>query len=158
MNLQEIINRLFCGACEQRYNALLDKHRDCEGLTRIQSGTITRLEDEIERLTSRPAPPELTYTVEKDTAWVSGVLLELGLEIVRLPLGPEFCLTDKDTFIDFVAYDWVDQLEYHKFFRCGNFTISFKAHSDQFGINQVGIVLDYVAGHSYNLIIFIILI
>ena len=109
---------------------------------------------QLELLPCRPAPPDIGYTVEKDTAWVQGVLIKLGAAIVRLPLGAEFRLTDKDTFIDFIAWSWVDSYEYHKFFRCGNFAISFKADSDQWGVNQVGIVLDYQSGHAYNIVVF----
>ena len=78
----------------------------------------------------------------------------LGADIIRLPLGPEFALTDKSTFIDFIAWDWVDSFEYHKFYRCGNFAISFKASADQWGVNQVGLVLDYQSGHAYNIVVF----
>jgi len=109
---------------------------------------------QLELLVPRPPPPELEHVVEKDTAWVQSVLMKLGAEIIRLPLGPEFQLTDKDTFIDFIAWDWVDSFEYHKFYRCGNFAVSFKASADQWGVNQVGIVLDYQSSHAYNIVIF----
>jgi len=109
---------------------------------------------QLKLLVPRPAPPELTNTVEKDTAWVQSILMKLGAEIIRLPLGAEFRLTDKDTFIDFIAWDWIDSFEYHKFYRCGNFAVSFKASADQWGVNQVGIVLDYQSSHAYNIVVF----
>ena len=109
---------------------------------------------QLELLHHRPSPPQIDYLIEKDSAWVQEVLMGLGAAIVRLPLGLEFQLTDKDTFIDFIAWDWVDSFEYHKFYRCGNFAISFKASADQWGVNQVGIVLDYKSGHAYNIVIF----
>jgi hypothetical protein len=109
---------------------------------------------QLELLIPRPLPPIRDHVVEKDTAWVQSVLMGLGAEIIRLPLGGEFCLTDKDTFIDFIAWDWVDSFEYHKFYRCGNFAISFKASADQWGVNQVGIVLDYKSSHAYNIVVF----
>lgn len=102
----------------------------------------------------RPAPPKIDYVVEKDSTWVQETLMKLGAAIIRLPLGAEFQLTDKDTFIDFIAWDWVDSFEYHKFYRCGNFSISFKASADQWGVNQVGIVLDYLSSHAYNIVVF----
>lgn len=108
----------------------------------------------LENLLNHPAPPKLDYLVEKDTAWIQAVIAKYEPSIIRLPLGPEVALTDKTNFMEFVAWDWVDKFDYHKFYRCGNFAISFKAHADQFGINQVGIVIDYQAGHAYNLVIF----
>lgn len=108
----------------------------------------------LESLLSHPPPPELEYVVEKDTEWVQTVLADFKANVIRLPLGPEFRLTNKEGFIKFVAWDWVDQFEYRKSFMCGNFAISFKAHADQYGINQVGVVLDYQAGHAYNLAVF----
>jgi len=105
-------------------------------------------------LLPRPEPPKLDYKVEKSSAWIGEVLAKYKANVIRLPLGQEAQFTDKSTFLEFVAWDWVDQFEYHKFYRCGNFAISFKAHADQFGINQVGIVLDYQAGHAYNIVIF----
>lgn len=112
------------------------------------------LKRQLELLVPRPPPPELDYVVEKDTVWVQGVLTKMGAEIIRLPLGVEFQLTDKDTFIDFIAWDWVDSYEYHKFYRCGNFSIAFKASADSWGVNMVGIVLDYESSHAYNLVVF----
>lgn len=109
---------------------------------------------QLEKLVPRPDMPELTNIVEKDTAWVQNIISKMEADIVRLPLGVEFRLTDKTTFIDFIAWSWIDQAEYHKFYRCGNFSIALKADADKWGVNQVGIVLDYVSGHAYNLVIF----
>lgn len=109
---------------------------------------------QLKLLVPRPKPPIIDYVVERDTAWVQMVLTQLDAKVVRLPLGPEFRMTDKDTFIDFIAWNWVDSFDYHKFYRCGNFAVSFKADADQWGVNQVGIVLDYVSGHAYNIVVF----
>lgn len=114
--------------------------------------------DELQRLkliVPRPAPPHLDYIVARDTLWIRSIIASLNLDIVRLPLGDKFLLTNQKNFINIVAWDWVDSLEYRDTFKCGNFTIAFKAHTELFfPINQVGIVLDYKAGHAYNLIVF----
>jgi len=110
--------------------------------------------EQLKLLVPRPPPPKLDFVVEKDTAWVQSVLMKLGAQVIRLPLGAEFQLTDKDTFLDFIAWDWIDSFEYHKFYRCGNFAVSFKASADQWGVNQVGIVLDYKSAHAYNIVVF----
>jgi hypothetical protein len=144
---------LDCANCTEEQEALLQCWRDKEKLELDFEHAQEKIR-QLELLVPRPAPPGLSYIVEKDTTWVQGVLTELGADIVRLPLGVEFQLTDKDTFIDFIAWDWVDSFEYHKFYRCGNFSISFKASADQWGVNQVGIVLDYQSGRAYNIVVF----
>lgn len=149
-----ICKLLGCSAdCEETATKL----RDCLWVKREYQRQLEEAKEKIrqlELLVPRPSPPELHNMIEKDTVWVQGILMGLGAEIIRLPLGAEFQLTDKDTFIDFIAYDWVDSFEYHKFYRCGNFAISFKAQADQWGVNQVGIVLDYKSNHAYNIVIF----
>jgi len=157
MNFQELIDNLFCSGSNQKYARCSENYAKCIGEVNLLSSDLAKADEKIkqmEKLLLRPAHPELTYLVEKDTAWVQSVISGYEATIIRLPLGVEFQLTNKSEFMDFVAWDWVDSFEYHKFFRCGNFAISFKAHADQFGINQVGIVLDYDAGHAYNIVIF----
>ena len=155
MNWQDFLGVL--SGYKQRYEATLGSLEVCVGgrLTCLkQKHKLEQENEQLKLLVPRLAPPELEYVVEKDTAWVQKVLMGLGAEIIRLPLGAEFRLTDKDSFIEFIAYNWVDSYEYHKFFRCGNFAISFKADSDQWGVNQVGIVLDYQSSHAYNIVVF----
>lgn len=145
------------GGNKQKYERCSENYAKCSNEVSLLSAELANRDEEIKQLKlliSRPAPPELTNTVERDTVWVDGILAKMKVTVVRLPLGREFQLTDKDTFIDFIAWDWVDSFEYHKFYRCGNFSIAFKAAADQWGVNQVGIVLDYKSGHAYNLVIF----
>ena len=148
---------LLSGGYKQKYERCSTNYAQCQKRAADLNEELAKADEKIKQLKlllPRPAPPELTYLVEKDTAWVQGVLSGYKANVIRLPLGPEFRLTNKSNFMEFVAWDWVDQFEYHKFYRCGNFAISFKAHADQFGINQVGIVLDYQGGHAYNIVIF----
>ena len=102
----------------------------------------------------RQLPPEITTRIEKSSSWVNDCLKDL--EITRFPLDAKFMLTDKNTFLDIVIWDWVDQKPYvSNFFDCDKFALAFKLHlSWYFGLNQVGWVLDYKSGHSYNLILF----
>lgn len=103
---------------------------------------------------TRPAPPKLSVVVERDSSWVTEQLAPL--EVNRLPLDATYWLTDKENFLNIIAWDWVDSYEYiyHKY-DCENFAFEFFVHvTKYFGLNQVGIVIDYVSRHAYNLIIF----
>lgn len=152
MSLRDYICQIL--GCTRQCNAsLLECLSDREEL-RLDLANAHKHIEQLEKMSLRPAPPELTNTVEKDTAWVGSILMGMEAKVVRLPLGPEFRLTDKDTFLDFIAWSWVDSFEYHKFYRCGNFAVSFKADADQWGVNQVGVVLDYVSSHAYNIVVF----
>jgi hypothetical protein len=140
-----------------KYERCSINYANCSRRADDLDAELTKADEEIKRLKAllpRPAPPELTYVVEKDSLWVQGVIEDMNAEIIRLPLGNEFRLTNKDTFLDFIAWSWIDEYEYHKFYRCGNFSIALKADADKWGVNQVGIVLDYNVGHAYNLVIF----
>ena len=110
----------------------------------------------LSNLSPRPVPPEISYIVEKDTLWVQQCLDKMGLGIIRLPLDGTYRMTNKSNFLHVVAWDWVDNKPYVKeIFDCENFAISFKANMDwYFGLNQVGIVIDYESGHGYNLVLF----
>jgi len=109
---------------------------------------------QLELLTPRPVPPKITNIGEVDSSWIDAKLAPL--EVIRFPLDGKYRLTDKTNFLNIVAWDWVDSIAYQKdIYDCENFAISFKAHVDYyFGLNQVGIVIDYQAGHAYNLVIF----
>ena len=108
------------------------------------------------KLNPRPPAPEVSYVVKKDSIWVHECLFNLEPSIVRLSLDATYLLTDKDSFLDIVAWDWVDSWLWVKDkFDCENHAIAFKSHVDRyFGLNQVGIVIDYKAGHGYNLVVF----
>ena len=111
---------------------------------------------QLELLVPRPTPPKIDYVVEKDTAWVQQVIDSMGLEIIRLPLDAAYYLTNESNFLNIVAWDWTDRIDYLKErFDCENFAILFKAIVDlYFHLNQVAVVIDYKSGHGYNLVIF----
>jgi len=112
--------------------------------------------DTLAQLSHRPPPPEITFIEERDTIWIQQSLFNLEPSIVRLPLDGKYRLTNQNNFLNIVAWDWVDSKKYTTdIFDCENFAITFKAHVDwYFGLNQVGIVIDYEAGHGYNLVVF----
>jgi hypothetical protein len=101
-----------------------------------------------------PTPPKVSIIKEKDTAWIEACLGPL--KVVRLPLDGTYRLTDQNNFLNIVSWDWIDSKPYAKeTFDCENFAIAFKSHVDEyFGLNQVGIVIDYKSMHGYNLVVF----
>ena len=157
-NWQGFIDAIINGPkYKQKYERCSANYAECSVNLKDVGSRLIKAENtirQLELLVPRPAPPELVNTVEKDSVWVDGVLAKMKVKVIRAPLGPEFRLVAKDTFVDFIAWDWVDSFEYHKFYRCGNFAISFKASADQWGVNQVGIVLDYKSSHAYNVVVF----
>jgi hypothetical protein len=108
---------------------------------------------QLELLVPRPAPPELTYIVERDSAWIQWAIDDMGLGIKRLQLDVKYRLTSQGNWLNILAWDFTDQIPTLKeIFDCENFAILLKAFSDlYFHVNQLGIVLDYKSAHSYNL-------
>jgi hypothetical protein len=117
---------------------------------------LTEANNILRQLSPHPPPPEVTSVEERDSLWVQQRLDSLEANIIRLPLDCKYKLTNQTNFLNVVAWDWVDSRKYlSEVFDCENFAIAFKSHVDwQFGLNQVGIVIDYAAGHGYNLAIF----
>jgi hypothetical protein len=72
-----------------------------------------------------------------------------------LRLDGTYYSTDMNTFKKIVEWDWTDTRKYiADVFDCDKFAMYFKARmAIDFGINAVGVILDYSAGHAYNLVI-----
>lgn len=120
---------------------------------------LAEVKEENERLKQvvpYPPPPKIENISQKDTAWVQQVLDGMNLNIQRLPLDQTYYLCSQTDFLNIVAWDWVDTYEYRKeTFDCENFAFLFKARMDLFfGLNQVGLVVDYGAGHAYNIVLY----
>tara|TARA_R110002012_G_scaffold54593_2_gene139766 strand:+ start:4967 stop:5473 length:507 start_codon:yes stop_codon:yes gene_type:complete len=114
--------------------------------------------------------PPLASTVEKDSLWVDQQLMSQGWiwdgtpvkvgdrisQIKRLPLDRKYRVCSKQDFMHWIEWDWVDKKKYvSEHYDCENFAFSFKARTDRkFGINTVGLVIDYSGGHAYNLVLF----
>jgi hypothetical protein len=103
---------------------------------------------------THPSPPKITVIKEKDSPWIDSCLAPL--KVVRLPLDSQYRLTDQNNFLNIVSWDWIDSRQYIKdVFDCENYAIAFKSRIDEyFGLNQVGIVIDYRSMHGYNLVVF----
>jgi hypothetical protein len=119
-------------------------------------GKLSEARDILAAYSPHPSPPELGLITQKDTAWIQTSLMKLEPTIVRLPLDGTYRIVSQRDFLNIVAWDWVDSKKYTaEIFDCENFAITFKAHVDwYFELNQVGIVIDYQAGHGYNLVVF----
>lgn len=111
---------------------------------------------QLKLLISRETPPEISYIVEKDTAWVQGQIDSMGLVMLRHPLDVAYRLTNHSNMLNIVAWDTTDKIAYvREQFDCENFAILFKAMVDlYFRVNQVAVIFDYISKHSYNLILF----
>jgi hypothetical protein len=72
-----------------------------------------------------------------------------------LRLDEEYYTTDMDSLKRIIDWDWTDTRKYiTDTFDCDKFAFYFKSRmAIDFGINAVGIILDYSAGHAYNLLI-----
>ena len=141
-----------CSQCEDTLAECLKQNDELEE-------TIWNLKDtirQLELLVPRPAPPKVDLIAQKGTTWVQQVIDGMNLDIVRLPLDQTYYLTNQSNFLNIVAWDWVDTLEYVKEKHdCENFAFLFKSHIDTyFQLNQVGLVIDYKSGHAYNLVIY----
>jgi len=91
---------------------------------------------------------------EKSDAWVSEMLHPLNIK--HLALDTKYYLASEEDFLGIIAWDWVDSLDYiPEVWDCENFAFLFQAHvALYYGLNQVATVLDYSAGHAYNLVLF----
>jgi hypothetical protein len=72
-----------------------------------------------------------------------------------LRLDGVYYTVDLETFRKIIDWDWTDTRRYVlDKFDCDKFAIYFKSRmAIDFGVNAVGVVLDYSAGHAYNLVI-----
>ena len=66
-----------------------------------------------------------------------------------------FVCSEKD-MREIIKFDWTDRKKYvTDFYDCDNYAFNFKAMvARRFGINSVGIVIDWSGGHAYNIIAF----
>ena len=71
-------------------------------------------------------------------------------------LDQKYIAVPQKEFQKIIDWDWTDNKKYiAEKYDCDNFAFSFKARVDRrFHVNTVGLVIDYDAGHAYNIIIF----
>jgi hypothetical protein len=75
--------------------------------------------------------------------------------IAWFPLDSQYFAVSLEEFKKIISWDWTDHLHYEiNSFDCENFAFYFASRvARMFGINAVGIVLDYSSAHAYNLVI-----
>jgi len=72
-----------------------------------------------------------------------------------LRLDDKYYTTDMDTMKQIIKWDWTDTRKYlEDTFDCDKFATYFKSRmAIDYGINAIGIILDYSSAHAYNIII-----
>ncbi|MCC6057855.1 MAG: hypothetical protein LM568_02945 [Desulfurococcaceae archaeon] len=72
-----------------------------------------------------------------------------------LRLDSTYYTTDLGTFKKIIEWDWTDTRKYLiNTFDCDKFAMYFKSRlSVDFGLNAVGVIIDYGSAHAYNIII-----
>jgi hypothetical protein len=145
---------LACADCTEEREALLQ----CWGEKEKLELALEHAQEEIRQLELLvpETPPDVTWIAERDTAWVQSQLEAMKLSIVRLPLDGKYKLTNRKTMTQLIAWDTTNQLKYiPEFWDCDKFAMLFKIRMSLFfGLNQVAYIIDYMSGHSYNLILF----
>ena len=73
-----------------------------------------------------------------------------------MPLDGKYFICDEKAMKAIIDWDWTDNKKYViDKYDCENFAFSFKAMVDKrFGLNNVGLVIDYSGSHAYNIIVF----
>ena len=100
-------------------------------------------------------PPELVIA-ETTGGWVRNQLNQYFPSMTHIPLDNVYQLTDQTSFLNVIIWDWIDKKEYLRDrFDCDKFSICFAAHCyEYFGIDQVGLIVDWGSQHAYNLVLF----
>ncbi len=126
------------------------------------ASTLKTKVDEVKRLVDQLyewyVPPFTISRVVVPYDRIKSIVKELGDKYnLRgwFPLDGTYYTTDRDTFKKVVEWDWSDTRKYIvDTFDCDKFAMYFKARiAIDFGINAIGVILDYSAGHAYNLVI-----
>lgn len=101
-----------------------------------------------------PPRPDIGTIVEKNYTFVQSCLQ--GIKLEWLELDGTYYMIDQNHFLNVILYDWVDKKDYvAEKFDCEDFAFNFKAHVNwYFGLNQVGMVIDYSSAHGYNIVVF----
>ena len=143
--------RADCSQVETELADCVDCFKDCMGNLTDAQERIRQLEALVPR-----EPPGIDMIALKDTAFIQQAIDNMGLGVIRLGLDQSYYMTNQANFLNIVAWDWIDKAEYIKEkYDCENFAFSFKAIVDYyFKLNQVALVIDYKAGHAYNLVVY----
>ncbi len=119
---------------------------------------ISQIADLVNKLYEYYVPPFAINVVQLTEDEVQSVINDLrsktGLQ-GWLRLDGTYYTTDLDTFKKIIQWDWTDTRKYlYDVFDCDKFAMYFKSRmAIDFHINSIGVILDYSAGHAYNLVI-----
>ena len=71
-------------------------------------------------------------------------------------LDTKFWTCNEADWKKIIDWDWTDEKRYvTEQYDCDNFAFNFKARvARKFGVNSIGLVVDYSGGHAYNLMVF----
>ena len=138
--------------CTEQSAQYTQQIQELEGRLAMARQSISQLE----MIVKQPAPPQIDYLVEKDSAWIDAQLQAMKLNIVRLTLDVKYKLTNRKNMANIILWDATERLAYVRdLFDCEDFTMLFKVTTNLiFGVNQLAAILDYKSGHSYILILY----
>ena len=156
MTWPEFLDIIFCSSCKKQNLELLDKWQECQGFTRTQAATITRLTKQNEqlKLLVPQVPPPIGYVAEKDNLWMTTTLGSIGARIIRHTLDPRFWIPSKADFAKILEWSQVDARLYQKHrYDCENYVLELIVElAKYFGLNNLAMVLDYMGGHAYGIV------
>jgi hypothetical protein len=120
--------------------------------------TIMEVVDLVSKLYGWYVPPFTINTAALSEQELQNVINDLqskGGMKGWLRLDGTYYTTDMETFKKVVEWDWTDTRKYVlNRFDCDKFAMYFKSRmAVDFHINAIGVILDYSAGHAYNLVI-----
>ena len=132
----------------------------------LHASTMNKPEDLVERLKTirvkitsimrNYVPPFTVNPVEVDTDWIAKRLEKLPNWTWGrwLPLDGKYYTVTLDEWARMAKWDVTNYLPYIvDRFDCDKYSLLFKARmAEFFGVNAAAVVLDYDAGHAYNLI------
>jgi len=119
---------------------------------------INQLAELINKLYEYYVPPFTINVIQLTEDEVQNVIKDLkakGGFQGWMRLDGTYYTTDLDTFKKIIEWDWTDTRKYlAETMDCDKFAMYFKSRmAIDFHINAIGVILDYSAGHAYNLVI-----
>jgi len=119
---------------------------------------IKKLSQLVNRLYSWYVPPFKISLIQLSEDEIQSIVRDINSKSQPagwLRLDGTYYTVDLQTFKKIIAWDWTDTRKYvWDRFDCDKFAIYFKSRmAIDYGVNAVGVVLDYSAGHAYNLVI-----
>ena len=100
--------------------------------------------------------PFSLQTVEIDASVVRAALRALLPNLTHHQLDLKVMACSQADFMKFLAWDWTNSFKPYvaETWDCDDFGFYLAARCRQFGLNAVGYVIDYSAGHAYNVCVF----